>query len=239
MTKDGLALLLSAVSSISADVTAAFANTIELAPVFSPVTTWHLVWTGGQSNSQVPPGVESSAPLPRGIPPARCLLGDHATMISCWISVHDTQGTNSQTSGYPVWPTTQRIQASIGNQTKSSRACPSVPRPSYPVCTILENLVQFFAAAEFLFVRQLRRCSVLTPRDHTFAHTVTTEYTHNAVHTQREGTFRPATVPLYNEVNVGFSQTFANLLLPTLPPDEGIILLNTGVGGTGRHVHKR
>lgn len=39
-------------------------------------------------------------------------------------------------------------------------------------------------------------------------------------------------VPLFNEHNVGFSQTFANLLLPTLPDDHGIVLLNTGVGGT-------
>ena len=40
-------------------------------------------------------------------------------------------------------------------------------------------------------------------------------------------------VPLFGEFNVGFSQTFANLLLPTLPADHGIVLLNTGVGGTG------
>ena len=91
------------------------------------VTKWHLVWTGGQSNSV---------------------------------------GTNSQKSGYPTWPTTSRIQ----------NFC------SYGNC---------------------------------------------------KGTFKPASVPLYNELNVGFSQTFANLLLPTLPPDEGIVLLNTGVGGTG------
>ena len=91
------------------------------------VTAWHLVWTGGQSNSV---------------------------------------GTNSQKGGYPVWPTTDRIQ----------NFC------SYGNC---------------------------------------------------QGAFRAAKVPLYNELNVGFSQTFANLLLPTLPPDHGIILLNTGVGGTG------
>lgn len=40
-------------------------------------------------------------------------------------------------------------------------------------------------------------------------------------------------MPLINELNVGFSQTFANLLLPTLPESHGIVLLNTGVGGTG------
>ena len=45
--------------------------------------------------------------------------------------------------------------------------------------------------------------------------------------------FSPAKVPLFGETNVGFSQTFANLLLPTLPEDHGIVLLNTGVGGTG------
>ena len=75
-------------------------------------------------------------------------------------------GTNSQQSGYPVWPTTQRIQTFC----------------SYGNC---------------------------------------------------KGKFRAAEVPLYNELNVGFSQTFANLLLPTLPEDHGIVLLNTGVGGTG------
>ena len=47
------------------------------------------------------------------------------------------------------------------------------------------------------------------------------------------GSFEPAKVPLHNEANVGFSQTFANLLLPTLPKGQGIVLLNTGVGGTG------
>jgi hypothetical protein len=47
--------------------------------------------------------------------------------------------------------------------------------------------------------------------------------------------FAPATVPLCGENNVGFSQTFANLLLPTLPADHGVIIVNTGVGGTGFH----
>tara|TARA_B110001452_G_scaffold131753_1_gene109451 strand:- start:3776 stop:4714 length:939 start_codon:yes stop_codon:yes gene_type:complete len=78
-------------------------------------------------------------------------------------------GTNSQQGGYPVWPTTPRIQ-------------------NYCFSGLLE-------------------C------------------------TARE--FSPAKVPLYGETNVGFSQTFANLLLPTLPEDHGIVLLNTGVGGTG------
>ena len=41
------------------------------------------------------------------------------------------------------------------------------------------------------------------------------------------GKFVSAKVPLYNENNVGFSQTFANLLLPTLPKGHGIVLLNT------------
>ena len=78
-------------------------------------------------------------------------------------------GTNSQQGGYPVWPTTPRIQ-------------------SYCFSGLLE-------------------C------------------------TARE--FSPAKVPLFGETNVGFSQTFANLLLPTLPEDHGIVLLNAGVGGTG------
>ena len=42
-------------------------------------------------------------------------------------------------------------------------------------------------------------------------------------------------MPLFNEDNVGFSQTFANLLLQSLPEDQGIVLINTGVGGTGFH----
>jgi len=45
--------------------------------------------------------------------------------------------------------------------------------------------------------------------------------------------FVPAQVPLFNENNVGFSQTYANLLLQTLPENHGVILINTGVGGTG------
>ena len=77
-------------------------------------------------------------------------------------------GTNSQTSGYPTWATTDKIQ---------------------------------------MFCWSGRGCEA--------------------------GSFTPATVPMYNEVNVGFGQTFANLLLPTLPEGHGIVLLNTGVGGTG------
>jgi hypothetical protein len=46
-------------------------------------------------------------------------------------------------------------------------------------------------------------------------------------------TFTPARVPLWGETNVGFSQTFAHLLLATLPADHGVITLNNGVGGTG------
>jgi hypothetical protein len=98
-------------------------------PLFNNITVWHVVWTGGQSNSR---------------------------------------GTNTQSSGYPTWPTNGRIQ----NFCWSGRGC---------------ALDEFAAAA----------------------------------------------VPLFNEVNVGFSQTFANLLLPTLPKEHGIVLLNTGVGGTG------
>jgi hypothetical protein len=117
-----LSLALVAVAAASSSTPAASASGAS-----GRITKWHLVWTGGQSNSV---------------------------------------GTNSQKSGYPTWPTTERIQ----------NFC------SYGNC---------------------------------------------------KGTFKPASVPLYNELNVGFSQTFANLLLPTLPADEGIVLLNTGVGGTG------
>jgi len=78
-------------------------------------------------------------------------------------------GTNSQTTGYPVWPQTPAIQM---------------------YCW-----------------RSVQGC---TP-----------------------GTFSPAKYPIYNEANVGFSLTFANLLLQTLPQSHGVILINTGVGGTG------
>ena len=50
-----------------------------------------------------------------------------------------------------------------------------------------------------------------------------------------KGKFAPASVPVYGESNVGFSQTFANLLLPTLPAGHGVIIVNNGVGGTGFH----
>ena len=50
------------------------------------------------------------------------------------------------------------------------------------------------------------------------------------------GTFAPAQVPIPNEANVGFSQTYANLLLSTLPVDNGVVIVNTGVGGTGFHL---
>jgi hypothetical protein len=56
-----------------------------------------------------------------------------------------------------------------------------------------------------------------------------------ASHGCTPGTFSPASVPLVNEANVGFSQTFANLLLQTLPAGHGVVLVNTGVGGTGFH----
>ena len=49
------------------------------------------------------------------------------------------------------------------------------------------------------------------------------------------GTFAPAEVPVYGELNVGFSHTFANLLLPTLPRGHGIVLVNTGKGGSSFH----
>lgn len=94
-----------------------------------PITTWNIVWVGGQSNSV---------------------------------------GTNSQTSGYPTWPTTESIR---------------------------------------MFCFNGRGCT--------------------------KGAFDAAKVPIYGESNVGFSQTYANLLLPTLPEGHGIVLVNTGVGGTG------
>ena len=51
----------------------------------------------------------------------------------------------------------------------------------------------------------------------------------------RAGTFAPAQYPVFNEANVGFSLTYAHLLLATLPASEGVVLVNTGVGGTGFH----
>jgi hypothetical protein len=80
-------------------------------------------------------------------------------------------GTNSQTSGYPVWPATPAIQM----------------------------------------------------------------FCWSASHGCAAGSFAPAAVPLYGESNVGFAHTFANLLLQTLPPWHGVVLVNTGVGGTGFH----
>lgn len=50
-----------------------------------------------------------------------------------------------------------------------------------------------------------------------------------------KGNFATATTPVYGESNVGFSLTFANLLLQTLPAGHGVVLVNTGVGGTGFH----
>ena len=83
-------------------------------------------------------------------------------------------GSNGQTSDYPVWPTTNRVQMFCwdGIPMKRSHGC--------------------------------------TP-----------------------GRFAPAAVPVSNEFNVGFSQTFANLLLPTLPKDHGVLLVNTCEGETG------
>jgi hypothetical protein len=51
----------------------------------------------------------------------------------------------------------------------------------------------------------------------------------------RAGTFAPAQYPVFNEANVGFSLSYAHLLLATLPASEGVVLVNTGVGGTGFH----
>jgi hypothetical protein len=80
-------------------------------------------------------------------------------------------GTNSQKSGYPVWPQDPRIQM----------------------------------------------------------------FCWNAQHGCTTGTFSEASYPVYGESNVGFSLTFANLLLQTLPVNQGVVLINTGVGGTGFH----
>ena len=54
-----------------------------------------------------------------------------------------------------------------------------------------------------------------------------------AQHGCATGSFAPAQVPVYGESNVGFSLTYANLLLQSLPADSGVVLINTGVGGTG------
>jgi len=77
-------------------------------------------------------------------------------------------GTNSQKSGYPVWPQDPRIQM----------------------------------------------------------------FCWNAQHGCTTGTFSEASYPVFGESNVGFSLTFANLLLQTLPVNQGVVLINTGVGGT-------
>ena len=95
------------------------------------ITHWHVIWTGGQSNSI---------------------------------------GSNSQTTGnYPTWATTPRLQS----------------------------------------------------------------YCHVGTRGCTGGSFTPSAVPLPGESNVGFSQTFGNLLLNTLPAQHGVVLVNTGVGGTG------
>jgi Carbohydrate esterase, sialic acid-specific acetylesterase len=56
-----------------------------------------------------------------------------------------------------------------------------------------------------------------------------------ASHGCKPGTFAPASVPIPNESNVGWSLTFANLFAQTLPATDGVVLVNTGVGGTGFH----
>ena len=115
-------------------------------PPFSPqnITTWHVVWTGGQSNAV---------------------------------------GTNSQ--GYHPsinYPTTRRIQMFCAADH------PGMPGEVKP-----------------------GPC--------------------------KYGDFAPAGFPhgggLWGEAGVGFSKTFANLLLESLPEDHGVVVLNTGVGGTG------
>jgi hypothetical protein len=118
------------------------------APPFSPqnITTWHVVWTGGQSNA----------------------VGTN------------TQG--YQPGGAVNYPTTRRIQ--------------------------------MFCAADH-------------PGMPGIVKTGQCKY----------GDFAPAGFPhgggLWGEKGVGFSKTFANLLLETLPEDHGVVVLNTGVGGTG------
>jgi hypothetical protein len=47
------------------------------------------------------------------------------------------------------------------------------------------------------------------------------------------GSFTQASVPIFNELNVGFGLTFANLLLATLHEDHGVLLVNTCEGETG------
>ena len=95
-----------------------------------------------------------------------------ATWHAVWIGGQSNSvGTNSQTTGYPVWPTTTRIQS----------------------------------------------------------------FCWGGQHGCATGTFAPSAVPLPGESNVGFAQTYANLLLQTLPDNHGVVLVNTGVGGTGFH----
>jgi hypothetical protein len=123
-----LSLLLSASTSSSAVASSNIASSSSAAA--SNISTWHVVWVGGQSNSV---------------------------------------GTNSQTTGYPVWPLTPNIQ--------------------------------------MFCWKSVQGCEI--------------------------GSFSPAKYPVYNEANVGFSLTYANMLLQSLPSTDGVVLINTGVGGTG------
>jgi hypothetical protein len=101
---------------------------------------------------------------------ARGAVASNVTWHVVWVGGQSNSvGTNSQTTGYPVWPSTPMIQMFCW---KAEQGC--------------------------------------TP-----------------------GTFAPAKYPVYNEANVGFSLTFANLLLQALPANDGVVLINTGVGGTG------
>jgi hypothetical protein len=100
------------------------------------------------------------------------LRASNMTWHVVWVGGQSNSvGTNSQTTGYPTWPLTPRIQM-------------------------------------FCYDGQ-RGCAT--------------------------GSFSPAAIPVFGESNVGFSLTYANLVLQTLPADHGIVLVNTGVGGTGFH----
>jgi len=54
---------------------------------------------------------------------------------------------------------------------------------------------------------------------------------------RKQPSFEPAQYPICNDANVGFSLTYANLLYQTLPPGHGVVIISTGVGGTGFHDH--
>ena len=117
-------------------------------------------------------------------------------------------GTNSQRSGYPTWPTSPRIQNYV--QANSSFIPAVVP-------------LQGEYNVGFSQVRTTSSTQRDTKRE-------------RERERDRERETHTLTMPSYSHQHPTPNrtpQTFANLLLPTIPHDHGIVLLNTGVGGTG------